>query len=298
MNDMLGTARAAGGALGDQMPRVVEFLEAQQHPGGGFSNRAGEPDLYYTVFGIDSLLALGVGTISPAHTGYINSFGTGETLDFVHLTCLARCWARLPSTGIGRREKNAWSLHVEQYRTPDGGYATVLPPATTSVTALFLALQAMDDLGLMPANPLRALAAITALRTKDGAYGNEPGLAEGTTLATAGVASLRQRLHLPHDPALTGWLLDRCHPEGGFLANPAAPVPDLLSTATALYALRRLRHPLDPARRRACLRFIESVMAESGGFCGHGLDNTPDCEYTFYALLALGCLATQGVLSR
>ncbi len=97
-------------------------------------------------------------------------------------------------------------------------------------------------------------------------------------------------------PPLRRWWIG-CWPEGGFLANPTAPVPDLLSTATVLYALHRLRYPLDPARRNACLRFIESVMAESGGFCGHGMDDTPDCEYTFYALLALGCLA-EGSVAR
>jgi hypothetical protein len=296
-NDMLQTARAAAVALRDQAPRVLRFLETQRHPGGGFLNRAGEPDLYYTVFGIDSLLALGADPSGPSQADYLRSFGTGETLDFIHLTCLARCWARLPDPGIGRHEKNAWRLHLEQYRSLDGGFSTLIPAATTSVSASFLALQALEDLNLLPANPLRALSAITALRTRDGAYGNEPGLAGGTTLATAGVVCLHHRLHLPAAPALVDWLLARCHPEGGFLANPTAPVPDLLSTATVLYALHRLRHPLDPALRNACLRFIESVMDESGGFCGHGMDDTPDCEYTFYALLALGCLA-EGSVAR
>ena len=33
------------------------------------------------------------------------------------------------------------------------------------------------------------------------------------------------------------WLLERCHPRGGFFASTGTPVPDLLSTATALHAL-------------------------------------------------------------
>ncbi|MBT7298332.1 MAG: hypothetical protein HN849_02405, partial [Victivallales bacterium] len=36
--------------------------------------------------------------------------------------------------------------------------------------------------------------------------------------------------------------------------------------------------------------FVESCWDESGGF-GAIPDTTPDCEYTFYALLALGALA-------
>lgn len=291
-NDMLETARRAGAALGAATDRVRKFVESRRAAGGGFHDRAGRADLYYTVFGIDCLLALGDAGAAAEHEAYVRSFGQGGGLDFVHLACLARCRARISGPKPGRREKDDLRRRLDEYRTPDGGYATVKLAASASVSGTFLAFQALDDLGLLSANPLRAMRALAGLRARDGAYANEPGLGHGTTLATAGAVILWSRLHLPVDPAQRDWLVGCCHREGGFLANPRAPVPDLLSTATALYALERLGQPLDEGRRRACLHFVETVMDESGGFRGHWMDNTPDCEYTFYALLALGCLAS------
>jgi hypothetical protein len=86
------------------------------------------------------------------------------------------------------------------------------------------------------------------------------------------------------------WLLDRCHTRGGFFASRSTPVPDLLSTATALHALSSMHVPIaglcDP-----CLDFVDSLWTNRGGFFGTWADDAVDCEYTFYALLALGHLS-------
>jgi hypothetical protein len=94
---------------------------------------------------------------------------------------------------------------------------------------------------------------------------------------------------MPASPVLAGWLLARCR-EGGFFASPDAPLPDLLSTATALHALGSLHVPIDGIRE-ACLDFVDSLWTSQGAFYGTWADDVPDCEYTFYGLLALGHLA-------
>jgi hypothetical protein len=81
------------------------------------------------------------------------------------------------------------------------------------------------------------------------------------------------------------------HPESGFYAAPAAPIPDLLSTATALHALSAMGVPLD-ALREPCLDFVQSLWNGAGAFSGSWADGTPDCEYTYYGLLALGHLTS------
>ena len=86
------------------------------------------------------------------------------------------------------------------------------------------------------------------------------------------------------------WLLDRCHARGGFFASCSTPVPDLLSTATALHALSALHVPI-AGLRDPCLDFVDSLWTNRGGFFGTWADDTVDCEYTFYALLALGHLS-------
>ena len=73
---------------------------------------------------------------------------------------------------------------------------------------------------------------------------------------------------------------------GGFRADAAAPVPDLLSTATALFVLRCYEvRPLVPTRD-----FIEAHWLDNGGFGATLWDEEGDVEYLFYGLLALGSL--------
>jgi hypothetical protein len=133
------------------------------------------------------------------------------------------------------------------------------------------------------------VASVESLRAADGSYGIEPGQASGLTPLTAAAVVVLRHLggRLERDTGM--WLLDRCHTGGGFFAAPAAPVPDLLSTATALHALSSLRVPI-AGIREACLDFVDSLWTNRGGFFGTWVDDEADCEYTYYALLALGHL--------
>ena len=124
----------------------------------------------------------------------------------------------------------------------------------------------------------------------DGGYANHRGAAEGSTPTTAAAAMIMRHLDADPDASVAGWLLARCHPDGGFLAAPAAPMPDLLSTATALHTLAALNAPIDPVRER-CLDFLDTLWTSTGGFYGSWADPTLDCEYTYYGLLALGHLS-------
>jgi hypothetical protein len=64
-----------------------------------------------------------------------------------------------------------------------------------------------------------------------------------------------------------------------------------LSTATALHALSELCVPLT-GLRETCLDFLDTLWTSRGAFCGSWLEAAPDCEYTYYGLLALGHLST------
>ena len=56
---MQRAARRAPRQLGESAELVRAFLRSRQNPDGGFQDRAGQSDLYYTVFGLQSSLALG-----------------------------------------------------------------------------------------------------------------------------------------------------------------------------------------------------------------------------------------------
>jgi len=72
---------------------------------------------------------------------------------------------------------------------------------------------------------------------------------------------------------------------------PQAPMPDLLSTATALHALACLEREVPARLRERSLDFIDTLWNAEGGFHGHWADDDLDAEYTFYGLLALGHLS-------
>ncbi|HUQ95113.1 MAG TPA: prenyltransferase/squalene oxidase repeat-containing protein [Bryobacteraceae bacterium] len=278
---MLQVARLAPKLLAESSSLVQQFVNGQLQHDGGFADRAGRSDLYYTVFGLESLLALCKEVPVAEASRYLGTFGDGQGLDFVHLACLARCWASItrdiPSAGAILRR-------LETFRRPDGGYDA------GTVYSAFLALGAYQDLrGQMP-EPEKLFRSILPLHAADGSYSNRPGASSGLTTTTAAAVMLHRHLGQPLDAVLGRWLLARAHPQGGFRALIDAPIPDLLSTATALHALSALHVPIDSIRED-CLDFLDTLWVNHGAFHGSWADDAFDCEYTYYALLALGHLA-------
>jgi prenyltransferase beta subunit len=286
---MLQVARLAPRLLGDSAALVESFLRGQQNPDGGFRDRAGESDLYYTVFGLEGLTALRLELPIAQVGAFLSGFGEGEGLDFVHLCCLARSWANLPPSLRPATLSTELTSRIETHRSADGGFGDSPGDATGSVYACFLATGAYQDLGREVPNPEAMLHCLQSLRAEDGGYANQHDLPMGLTPPTAAAATLLRHLDEPLPPELGEWLLARCRPEGGFFATPIAPIPDLLSTATALHALSGMR--VDLARvREPCLDFVDSLWTNQGTFYGSWTDDEPDCEYTYYGLLALGHL--------
>ena len=275
---MLQVARLAPKQLGESRDLVASFLNSQRAPDGGFCDRAGASDLYYTVFGLEALIALQADPGCEATAAYLRDFGDGESLDLVHTACLARARAAisapLSATLLSR---------IESYRSADGGYSGTL-------YATFLALGAYQDLRKEIPDRDRLLDFVTRCKARDGGYANIPGLPAGLTTSTAAAVALQRNLDAPLDSTAAEWLLARCGPQGGFFASAATPLPDLLSTATALHALTSLHAPLDGVRE-GCLDFIDTLWSNRGGFFGSWADDALDCEYTYYALLALGHLS-------
>jgi prenyltransferase beta subunit len=134
------------------------------------------------------------------------------------------------------------------------------------------------------------ISCLARLRSADGAYANHLDASEGSTPATAAAVLIMHHAGVTPDPGVGRWLMARCHPDGGFFAAPRAPMPDLLSTATALHALAAV-HAETSALREPCLDFVDTLWTNAGGFHGSWADSTLDCEYTYYGLLALGHLS-------
>jgi hypothetical protein len=268
---------------------ITAFLESRRCPGGGFRGRSVEADLYYTLFGLECLAALGLPPGRPADEPYLRQFGAGESLDLIHVASLIRCRALAAGGALPASDSQALAAALGRFRAADGGYRLLAGAGESSVYAAFLAAGALDDLGAELPGPEAVVHAVLRRAAPDGGFAGSVGVAGSTTTVTAAAIVLLRRLgaHVPPDAAR--WLRSQAA-GGGFRAAAGAPAPDLLSTASALLALAAAGESV--AGFRACGRtFVESLWQDDGGFAGARADPVSDCEYTFHALLALGVLA-------
>jgi prenyltransferase beta subunit len=290
--EMLQVARLAPQLLGDAAELVRGFVRSQQHECGAWRDRDGRPDLYYTVFGMEALLALHTEPDWPRLAQWLTTFRGGAGLDFVHLCCLARCWSAVPENVAQISEVSRTSLLelLTAYETPDGGFNQRRHAARCTAYACLLAWAAHYDLRAPLPSAENLTHCLEALAVPAGGYANEPGLPLGTIPATAAAVALHRHLRRTPPAATGAWLLAQQHPGGGFLAAPGAPVPDLLSTAVALHALDGMQVSFADYKE-SLLDFVDTLWSAEGGFHGNWTDDALDVEYTYYGLLALGHLA-------
>lgn len=266
---MLQVARLAPKLLQEAADPVAAFLRSQFNDNGGARDRAGNSDLYYTVFALDGLISLQQEPPSDRVRRYLESFGDGDGLDFIHLACLARCWAALGKGALDPDISGRLALRLIQ-----GG--------NDGVYHRFLKFGALEDLGADADGAEEAAGQILELQSPDGSF-------LGTTPTTAGAVTLLHHLGAEVPRSAVDWLYGRARPQGGFFPAPDSPVPDLLSTATALHALTAAHAPLG-ALREPMIDFVDTLWSGKG-FCGSWADDAVDSEYTYYALLSLGHLS-------
>lgn len=265
--------------------RIAGFIESRMCGDGGYRGLASGSDIYYAVFAVQTLLAIDAPLNAKRTSKYLQRFADGGGLDLVNLACLIRLDALLSRPKAAR----AGAEGLVRFTSADGGYATEEDSVTSSAYGAFLAVASYEDARLAVPHAPAIVKALQCLRCPDGGYANQRGLAVGTTSATAAAVVVQKALTGVASEEALEWLFARAGDDGGFRAWPGVPVGDLLSTATALHALSM--GGADPAAlRERSLGFIEAHWDDSGGFCGHAGEAVPDCEYTFYGLLALGSL--------
>ncbi|MBN2376591.1 MAG: hypothetical protein JXD22_09325 [Sedimentisphaerales bacterium] len=295
---MLHAAAAATDLLGHSAQLVIDFTRSCANPDGGFKGRSPGSDLYYTVFALETLAALQADMPTEGVHKYLVSFQTGDDLDLIHLACLVRCWANLPPRQFSDTLREKIQQNLQKFRTTNHGYQINPHQPHGSAYGCFLALGTSQELNSIDNSPNALLlpaatdliGCLESLQCSGGGYCNDPSIHLASTAATAAAITVLSHLNQPIDPADLDWLLAQQHPDGGFRAIEALPIPDLLSTATAIHALAEAELPLDRIAE-PCLDFVNSLWNGHSGFAASAADSTIDCEYNFYALLAIGHLA-------
>src|SRR3954447_15975774 len=286
---LLQVARLAPRLLADSTTLVRDFYARQFNEQGAAADRDNKPDLYYTIFALAGAQAMDAPIPVKQTRAWLSTFGDGASLDLVHLGALARCWAAVE--GATKAQSASILANLEKFRQRDGGYNGNPEAGFGTAYDAFVALGAYEDLGAKPPDVIELVRSLKRLETSDHAWSNQPAQRIGNLNATAGAVTLITHLGFPVNAAVGDWLLAQASPQGGFLSVPGAPIPDLLSTATALHALSCLERRIPSHIHEGCLNFIDTLWSAEGGFHGHWADHFLDPEYTYYGLIALGHLS-------
>jgi hypothetical protein len=249
-------------ALGE----LKTYVRSRMHPTGGFMDRAGNPDLYYSLFGYFISVALDLNN-ELAETGrYVENEIRNKMPQGVYLHCAA-----ILASGLSDDRKLRKTLRVgirkeiENRTIRQSGYGAFVSLMSCYYIryyrGLFQIKKQLDNIVYDRSLPSTVIAALQVL----------------------------QAIFEPHVKVPENILMDFYDKRGGFKAVRTAPVSDLLSTAVVLYALCFTGYDMRMIKPE-CLSFIDSLYFE-GGFAGNILDPDPDIEYTFYGLLALGSLS-------
>ncbi|WP_372776438.1 prenyltransferase/squalene oxidase repeat-containing protein [Mangrovibacterium sp.] len=253
----------------EQQLEIENFVRLRQHSSGGFEDRGGRPDLYYSVFGFWLASALGMTDELSRLRGYLSTLNAQELGNGVHRFSLLL----LQQTVLAKKRSAFQLLRMLLMRD--------FPVNMTY--QVFLVLLVVDSahgqkkwvrrLG-------RLLLSVYRL----------PKLAPCSMAAALLVAKSNLGMTTAR---LEKRVLGFFQRGQGFVAFEQMHEADLLSTGVALFALQKAGADL---RLLApdCLGFLQQNYS-SGAFMSGTGDRERDLEYTFYGLLTLGSLA--GVLN-
>ena len=249
----------------EMIDEIRSYIICKQTAQGGFADRGGKCDLYYTLFGYYIAESLSVTSVMESLRKYVAETVTTNNLSGVYRYCGAILYAKLigiDATTEKLRKQIVGDLNKSNSNQPE--YSGFLG---------MLALYYLED--------FRNIQRVVNQYKRSFSLTGHPCPVVAATAVLLGMAGNRK-------PETVDMLKSFYRESGGFAALHRAPDEDLLSTGVALYAL----HFLDADLRLIkpyCLTFVDDLY-DNGGFRATSTDYLTDVEYTFYGLLALGSM--------
>lgn len=251
----------------EMLSEIRSFILSQQTKQGGFADRGGKTDLYYSLFGYFVAEALSVTEVNEPLKIYTKEVVGKNKLTSVYLYCGAILYAKLiglDETTEKLRIQIVSDLAGKPSKQPE--YSGFLGVLALFYLEDFLSLQRV----------------LNQFKGSSLFKGNLP-------CPVVAANAFIQRIAGRQSPDLIEKLMKFHRENGGFCALHRAPSEDLLSTGVALFALQFLEADLRFIKPD-CLGFIDDLY-DQGGFRSTSSDSMTDIEYTFYGLLALGSLS-------
>lgn len=252
--------------LDDQsIDNMKTFVKQQQTDKGGFADRAGKCDLYYSLFGCFLAEALEMEEVLLSLKEYVKNVIGNQTVNGVHLHVAAILYIKLfdiTTFPIDFKEKVYQDLLLQNKKQEIyTGFMSMLTfYYLEDYYGLYRVGKHLKGISNRTSMPCSVASAQLILQKCFG----KP------------ILSMEKLLHSFY------------RNDGSFNAITGAPTGDLLSTGVALYAFRLANSDIRIIAPD-CLRYVDALFT-GGGFCATVYDVQPDVEYTFYGLLAVGSL--------
>ncbi len=264
---LAANARAGFLALDDDIQVKIKcFIENQQHESGAFTDRAGHPDLYYSLFGLWLSMATqqseGLSTLKD----FVSTQNDKQATSIIEELALMLIKIELDS----------------DYKMPSVFSIVrniVCNGKMIDLSYQFFLIALVIDAGGKNKRLFYFFARIWLFFYK-------PTENISCSLSSA-LLYVRNMFRLNTNKLqekLSSFIVER----GGFSAFNSINTADGLSTGVALFVLKETEYDLRFIMP-ACLNFIQENYSDGAFLSGDG-DQTKDLEYTFYGLLALGSL--------
>lgn len=249
------------------LAEIKAYITKQQHDTGMFKDRAGNPDLYYSLFGYFLITALELDSqTEKLKAALSNAFDESKDKP-VHLFCGVILHSQLiQNPKMNKDFKLKISAILDKLPNKDSGYLWFL-----GIVALYY----LNDFYLIH----------NYLRKFRKQINSDKEHIPSTLISVELILNFMLKKPTEH---LQKKLSTYYRPTGGFAALTESPIDDLLSTAVCLYALNFTGNDLRVIKPDA-IAFVDSLYSD-GGFVATVFDLEPDIEYTFYGLLALASL--------
>jgi hypothetical protein len=284
-----GKNRLSNDAVGE----IGKYIESQMTQHDLFMNKSGGEDIYYTAFGWMLSYLFGIKIRCEQARRQLQNL-TIDRSDLVQYAAYIRSGMLLDllSGNYGRLFLKA-TVPTTETEAPAFLSTKVGMPAFSSFPhddchspySTFIRLSLLEDMNCKIRNKKEISASLAAYRAPaTGGYSNMAGSSVASVNATSAALSVIGQLEGYASNDDVDYLYRSQDDSGGFFASEDTPLPDVLSTATALFVLNcyRVTPRVDP------VSFIEAHWLGQGGFAPVLFEETSDIEYTFYGLLALG----------
>ena len=264
--------------------RVKAFVESQQMDDGSFMNKSGKSDIYYTAFGWMLSYVLDIKTDSKKTALYLKQQDI-QQMDLIHYAAYVRC-RMIQRLFEGGTLKLLLDTFSKKSIRPLSGFDSVPHNDIDSPYTQFIWLSLLEDTRNPVQNRDAVLASLDNYHVSGGGYSNMKDGITAATNATVAALSVIGQLNGYKNTDDLNYLSNIQNKTGGFAATEHSPLPDILSTATALFVLDCYNKKPEISTEG----FIDAHWLDNGGFSATLQEETSDVEYTFYGLLALGTL--------